>query len=418
MVLYVQTEPSQCLFPEPERTTSVQARSASMGPDRLRGKVQFLEQDVMREGVTDLSPSLTNVDDETTRELTRIWEQLLGIRPIRLDQNYFDLGGDSPLAVQLFAQIEKAFKVKLPLATLFEAPTIEELAGVLRREASTSSWSPLVAIQPAGSRPPFFCMHPHGGNVLIYRELSRHLGSDQPFYGLQSQGLDGGRAPLTRVEDMAALYVKQIRKVQSHGPYLLGGYCMGGTIAFEVAQQFQAEGERVALLALFDTINGSKFPQPSIWETSYYNCQRLMFHVANVLSLDLAEKVKFIREKIKSLRGRIPVWRSTLLDKLRKNPRTVSSESRALAQIWQGNLSASLNYVPKPYPGVIMDFRPLKQYRGYDKPELKWDRLAQGGQEIVVLPVNAPGMLAEPFVKHLAAALRRSIDGTISRGQA
>jgi len=134
MVLYVQTEPSQCLFPEPERTTSVQARSASVGPDRQGGKVQFLEQDVMREGVTDLSPSLTNVDDETTRELTRIWEQLLGIRPIRLDQNYFDLGGDSPLAVQLFAQIEKAFKVKLPLATLFEAPTIEELAGDVRSD--------------------------------------------------------------------------------------------------------------------------------------------------------------------------------------------------------------------------------------------------------------------------------------------
>src|SRR5882724_5854815 len=256
----------------------------------------------MAEQVTeDPTTQVSQIEEETTKELARIWRELLGVSSVGLDDNYFDLGGDSPLAVQLFAQIDKAFKVKLPLATLFEAPTIEELAGVLRREASTSSWSPLVAIQPAGSRPPFFCMHPHGGNVLIYRELSRHLGSDQPFYGLQSQGLDGGRAPLTRVEDMAALYVKQIRKVQSHGPYLLGGYCMGGTIAFEVAQQFQAEGERVALLALFDTINGSKFPQPSIWETSYYKCQRLMFHVANVLSLDLAEKVKFIREKIKSL---------------------------------------------------------------------------------------------------------------------
>src|SRR6266404_3196385 len=90
-------------------------------------------------------------EDDTTRRLARIWQDLLGVEPIGLDQNYFDLGGDSPLAVQLFAQIEKAFGVKLPLATLFEAPTIEELAGVLRREASTSSWSPLVAIQPAGS---------------------------------------------------------------------------------------------------------------------------------------------------------------------------------------------------------------------------------------------------------------------------
>jgi hypothetical protein len=107
-----------------------------------------------------------------------------------------------------------------------------------------------------------------------------------------------------------------------------------------------------------------------------------------------------------------------LLDRLRKNSRTVSSESGALARVWQGNLSACLNYVPKPYPGVITDFRPQKQYQGYDKPELKWDRLAQEDQEIIVLPVNAPGMLAEPFVKHLAAALKRSIDDAISRGQA
>ena len=396
----------------------MQARSGSVRPDPLGGDVQFLERDAVIRYVTDLSSGVITVEDETTRDLTRIWEQLLGVRPIHPDQNYFDLGGDSPLAVQLFAQIEKVFKVKLPLATLFEAPTIEEFVAILRRKASAPSWSPLVAIQPAGSRPPFFCMHPHGGNVLIYRDLSRHLGPDQPFYGLQSLGLDGGCAPLTRVEDMAALYVKQIRNIQAHGPYFIGGYCMGGTIAFEVAQQFQAEGERVALLALFDVLDWSKFPEPSIWEKSYYNCQRLIFHVANVLSLHHTEKVKFIREKIKSFRSRISVWRSMILDKLRGNSRTVTSESGALARVWQGNLSACLNYVPKPYPGVITDFRPQKQYRGYDQPELKWDRLAQGDQEIIVLPVNAPGMLAEPFVKHLAAALKRSIDDAISRGQA
>ena len=396
----------------------MQAQSGSVRPDPLGGDVQFLERDAVIRDVTDLSSGVTMVEDETTRDVTRIWEQLLGVRPIHPDQNYFDLGGDSPLAVQLFAQIEKVFKVKLPLATLFEAPTIEEFAGILRREASAPSWSPLVAIQPAGSRPPFFCMHPHGGNVLIYRDLSRHLGPDQPFYGLQSLVLDGGCAPLTRVEDMAALYVKQIRNIQAHGPYFIGGYCMGGTIAFEVAQQFQAAGERVALLALFDVLDWSKFPEPSIWEKSYHNCERLMFHAANVLSVDYAEKIKFIREKIKSFRSRIPVWRSMILDKLRKNSRTVSSESAGLARVWQGNLSACLNYVPKPYPGVITDFRPQKQYRGYDQPELKWDRLAQGDQEIIVLSVNAPGMLAEPFVKHLAAALKRSIDDAISRGQA
>src|SRR5271165_5886106 len=123
------------------------------------------------------------------------------------DQNYFDLGGDSSLAVQLFARIEKTFHVKLPLATLFEAPTIEELARILQQEARAvepSGWRPLVAIQPSGTRPALFCMHGAGGNVLIYRDLSRYLGAEQPFYGLQAQGLDGSCAPLTTIEEMAA----------------------------------------------------------------------------------------------------------------------------------------------------------------------------------------------------------------------
>src|SRR5271157_4658430 len=180
--------------------------------------------------------------DNTTRQLTCIWEDLLSVHPIEPDQNYFDLGGDSLLAVQMFAQIDKMFHVKLPVATLFEAPTIGELAQILYREAPKSRWSSVVTIQPKGSRPPFFCMHGAGGNVLIYRELSEHLGQDQPFYGLQSLGLDGSSEPQSRIEDMAASYVQEIRRTQAKGPYYLGGYCLGGTIAYEVAQQLRAQG--------------------------------------------------------------------------------------------------------------------------------------------------------------------------------
>src|SRR2546430_12979827 len=173
--------------------------------------------------------------DDTTAQLTRIWQELLGVEPIGIDQNYFDLGGDSILAVQLFAHIQKVFQVKLPVATLFEAPTIEELARILRREtAPASGWSPLVAIQPAGSRPPFFCVHGAGGNVLIYRDLSRHLGSDQPFYGLQAQGLDGTAECLTTAEDMAALYISGIRPGRPARPYLIGGSCLRATLAYAI----------------------------------------------------------------------------------------------------------------------------------------------------------------------------------------
>lgn len=348
--------------------------------------------------------------DETTELLTRIWQDLLGLSSINPDQNYFDLGGDSPLAVQLFARIEKTFHVKLPLATLFEAPTIEELAQVLRREMPSSGWSPLVAIQPMGLRPPFFCMHGAGGNVLIYRDLSMHLGPDQPFYGLQSQGLDGSCLPLTRVEDMAALYAKEIRRIQPCGPYFLGGYCLGGTIAFEVARQLHARGEKIALLALFDTMNWSKTHLPSVWAKSYHALERLSFHTANILRLDSAGKAKFFSEKWKILCSRFPVWYGMLLGTFRKNSPATKSDARILSQIWQANDRAAMEYVPRLYAGTVTDIRPAKQYRMFNKPGLKWEQLAEGGEKVVVLPVYPAGMLVEPFVKHLADALKKSIE--------
>jgi phthiocerol/phenolphthiocerol synthesis type-I polyketide synthase E len=380
----------------------------------LHPQEKMATEPVMNSVTTRVSVTL----DDTTRQLRRIWQQLLGIESVDLDQNYFDLGGDSILAVQLFAQIEQVFKVKLPVATLFDAPTIKELAQVLRRESPSSGWSPLVAIQTAGSRPPFFCIHGAGGNVLIYRELALNLGSDQPFYGLQSQGLDGSCAPLTRVEDMAALYVKEIRKVRPLGPYFLGGYCGGGTIAYEVAQQLSRSGDRVALLALFDSMNWSVFPPPTPLKKSYYNCQKLVFHAKNFLRLDWEGQSKFFREKLQILRSRIPIWRAMLLARLFRNSGPERSESRILGEIWENNDRAFSRYVPVPYSGVVTDFRPLKQYRMFDNPDARWDRLAQGGQEVVTLPVYPAGMLVEPYVKHLANALRMSIDRAMSSGQA
>jgi phthiocerol/phenolphthiocerol synthesis type-I polyketide synthase E len=349
--------------------------------------------------------------DATQRQLARIWEELLDVESIAADQNYFDLGGDSSSGVQMFAQIEKVFKVKLPLATLYEAPTIEELARIVRGEVESSGWSPLVAIQPSGSRPPFFCFHGAGGNVLNYQKLSQHLGSDHPFYGLQSQGMDGTSPLLTTIEEMAALYVKQIRKVQTYGPYFLGGYCMGGTVAYEVAQQLRASGETVALLALFDTMNWHKIPL-TFWSKSSYTCQQVIFHAANLIKSD--GKIRFFHEKLQVLWSRIPVWRDMLLTAFDRRQDSSASTSRLLGKIWQTNDRACWKYIPEAYPGAILDFRPTKQYRVFNKPDLKWDRLAQGGQRVFVLPVYPAGMLVEPFVKHLAAALRASMDEAIS----
>jgi thioesterase domain-containing protein/aryl carrier-like protein len=352
--------------------------------------------------------------DAVEQMLVQIWSGILRVRSISIRGNFFEMGGHSLLAVRLMAEIERLSKRRLPLATLYQAPTIEKLAQILRGEASSSGWSPLVAIQPSGSRPPLFCMHGAGGTVLIYRDLSRHLGLDQPFYGLQSQGLDGSRPPLQTIEEMAALYIRDIRRIQPHGPYFLGGYCGGGTIAYEVAQQLQADGEQVALLALFDTMNWSKIPT-TLWNKGSYSCQRLVFHAASFLSLNRRDQSRFLREKMEILRGRIPVWRGMLLAKFSKHRSSAASLSLLLARIWQTNDRACFQYVPKPCAGAVTDFRPLTQYRIFSKPDLKWDRLARGGQEVVVLPINPASMLVEPFVGHLADALRRSMDAAIER---
>ncbi len=352
-------------------------------------------------------------EDATARKLSVIWQEQLGVDSVSPDQNFFDLGGDSSLAVRMFSEIERVFGVKLPLATLYEAPTIEELARILRAEAPTSGWSPLVPIQPSGLRPPLFCIHGAGGTVLMYRELSHHLGDDQPFYGLQAQGLDGSTPPLTKVEDMAAVYVKEIRRKQSHGPYFIAGYCMGGTVAYEVAQQLCQRGETVALLALFDTMNWHAIPLTA-WSKISHARQQLFFHAASFLSLDSEGKTKFLKEKFRELKNRIPVWRGMLLSKFSQRSRDSVSDSLLLARIWQMNDRASWNYVAKPYPGKITDIRPARQYRIFSKPGSKWEQLAQGGQEVIVLPVNPATMLVEPFVEQLAVAVRKSIDSAMS----
>jgi len=363
------------------------------------------------------APTIAASKDTTTQQLARIWQELLGVESVGVDQNYFDLGGDSSLAVQLFARIEKLFRVKLPLATLFDAPTIEELARVVQQEAGAteaSGWSPLVPIQANGGRPVFFCIHGAGGNVLIYRELAKYMGSEQPFYGVQAQGLDGSRAPLKTIEEMAALYVKEIRRFQPHGPYYIGGYCMGGTLAYEVSRQLQVAGEDIALLALFDTMDWSKMRLPFFWAKASHELERLFFHAANFFRLDSDGRGKFFGQKVEALRNRLPVWHGMLLSRFAKRKKPADAPSMVLGQIWQANDLACVNYRPQPFAGMVTDFRPMKQYSMFRRPDVKFGRLAQGGEQVVVLPVYPAGMLVEPFVKHLAEALKKSIDQAAS----
>ncbi len=346
-------------------------------------------------------------------QLAKIWEQVLGIRVTSVRDNFFDLGGHSLLALQMFAQIEKTCHVRLPLATLYEAPAIESMARILESRAVSPRWNSLVEIQPHGSRPPFFCFHGEGGNVLIYRKLAQYLGPTQPFYGLQSQGLDGHSPLLKTIEEMAALYIKEIRAVQPHGPYLLGGYCLGGTVAYEAAQQLNAAGEEVALLALFDTMNWQNL-RMTAWTKGFMLFQRLIFHAAVLLKLDAAGKRKFFAGKFYDLRKRIPVWYGLLVSPFRRRSPSASG-LLVPAQVWRANHDAAANYVPRPWPGAVTDFRPARQYRALSKPDLKWDRLASGGERIVTIPGYPAVMLLEPYVRELAAMLSACIDEALDR---
>lgn len=395
--------------PSPVRRNSPSSWSESVTEFTLATSQQYLAESQFEQ--SDPASLSDRPNDDLTANLLLIWQQVLAVDSVAVDQNFFDLGGESSLAVQMFARVEEAFGVKLPLATLYEAPTVAELSAILRNEVPYAGWSPIVPIQTSGSRPPFFCMHGAGGNVLTYRQLSKHLGSDQPFYGLQCPGLDGKCPALTKIEDMARLYAREIRKVQPKGPYFLGGYCMGGTIAYEVAQQLTQTGENIALLALFDTMNWHKIPL-NIWTKGSHTLQQWYFHLAAFLCLDSSGQKKFLREKWAVLRNRIPVWRGTMLSFFGRQVSPAATDDLLLATIWETNDRASWSYLPKPYGGRVTDIRPAKQYRVFSKPDLKWDELAQAGQQTITLPVYPGSMLVEPFVAQLAAALRNCLDAT------
>jgi pimeloyl-ACP methyl ester carboxylesterase len=191
--------------------------------------------------------------DAVELRLAAIWEDLLGVTPGARD-SFFSLGGHSLLAVRLMSRIARDLGQQLPLSVLFQAPTLEGLAAVLRARGCTlaSSGSPLVTLAAGGAGAPFFCVHPIGGSVFCYLDLARRLGGGRPFYALEARGLQAGEEPGGSVEEMAGRYLAAVRAVQPVGPYLLGGWSFGALVALEMARRLEEQGERVALLALFD----------------------------------------------------------------------------------------------------------------------------------------------------------------------
>lgn len=351
--------------------------------------------------------------DPLELQLTKIWENVLGVKRIGIRDNFFDLGGHSLLAVQLFTQIEKMTGKNLPLVTLFQAPTVEQLAVILRDEGWIAPWSSLVAIQPGGSRPPFYCIHGVGGNIVEYLHLARYLGEDQPFYGVQAQGLDGKRPRHNTAEEMAAHYIVEIRALQPEGPYFLGGSSFGGSVAYEIARQLHAQGQKVGLLALFDTNGpgyGKLLPTTTYFKKRLYELkQRAEMHFSNLALLEPENRPEYVREKAGKVRKRIRIRFREFKRAIRKKM-GMAPLPMAIKKVQESGNRAADIYVPQPYQGKVTLFRATQQPKGiYPDPTLGWEKLALGGLEIHDVPGHHGAIVREPRVRLLAKKLNECL---------
>ncbi len=235
--------------------------------DKLRAtRLEPVEQTGAVEGFDRPSGAPDYVAPSTgaERALAKIWGDLLGYQSIGVHDNFFDMGGNSLLGVRLFAAVRKRFSVSLPLATLFQAQTIADLASLLADPeqevvTSTAGWSPMVCLKPgAPGHAPVFFIHGSRGNVLVFKAFADRVRAEQPVYALQAAGVDGKMAPDETIEAMAERYLAAIRKVQPTGPYSLAGYSGGGVIAYEIARRLKGAGDSASMLMLIDTLEPSQ----------------------------------------------------------------------------------------------------------------------------------------------------------------
>jgi len=307
----------------------------------------------------------------------------------------------------VFSEIERLTGKNLPLATLFRASTVGQLADVLRKDGWSPPWSSLVPIDPGGSQLPLFLVHGAEGNVLLYRQLARYLGPDQPVYGFQSQGLNGNGSFHASIEEMASHYVRELVALQPSGPCRLGGYCLGGAIAFEMAQRLQAQGERVGLVAMLDTYNNNMLPQSKLRALPLLHLlQNVWFHGANFCLVGNKNRWNFVREKWDVALTRVGIRLRALYHALCawSSPGLQNSYPHLLVK--RVNDHAAMQYVPRPYSGRVAVIRPKGSFWGLDHPSLGWGEVVRDGLEIREIPVYPKGMLIEPFVQMLAAELK------------
>jgi thioesterase domain-containing protein/acyl carrier protein len=347
--------------------------------------------------------------DSIEHQLLQIWQELLPNSLFGINDNFFELGGHSLLAVRLMSRMQERFGIKVQMQTLFQAATIENLASVLRAQSPSIAWSPLVKIYSGGDKLPFYCVHPLVGMVFCYYSLLPYLNNSQhPFYGLQAAGLYDDQRPFNTIEEMASCYLKAVRESQPNGPYLLGGWSLGGLIAFEMAQQLIKQGEQVALLAIIDT------PAPNLLDGPLPQSDDV------VLMAEMATGLFHIEVSADELRNfGSEAERLNHLLIVGKNNNCISKDltvedAQKMYQVLKSSRQAMRNYTAEVYPDKITLLRAEtvmtqwpENYRSavQEAESLGWHRLSAQPIEVETIPGNHRTMMDEPNVKILAARL-------------
>ncbi|MBV9792200.1 MAG: amino acid adenylation domain-containing protein [Chloroflexi bacterium] len=342
--------------------------------------------------------------DRWELHLARLWQELLHSGPLSIHDNFFRRGGDSLLAARLVARIGQELGRQIPVARLIGAPTIAQIAALLRQQPTDQPWSPLVEIQPGADRPPLFCVHPIGGHVLCYVTLAQQIGPEQPVFGLQVRGLEDNQEPSRTIAEMAAEYLAALREVQPHGPYLLLGWSFGGVVAFEMAQQLLRDGEAIALLAIVDSsldppIKAAPTPAEEVlnlaWGMGGIFGKELGITAEDLAGLDQAQQLQFLLERAQSQEV-VPA--DLGLDQLQR-----------YLGVFRASIEAAHSYVPRAYPQPML----LLQAEQAD-PERQavlvadWHAVAAGGLSVERVPGNHYSMMRQP--ERMAELLRHEIE--------
>ena len=348
--------------------------------------------------------------------LARMWCEVLGLERVGVHENFFFLGGDSLLAVRLFAQIEKTLGQRLPLITLCKEPTIAELARVLQEPATPGARAEIIALQAHGSRPPLVFLPSMVGDIWYPQAITRNLSPDQPVYGIQPSRKAEPFAPL---EELAQRYVELLRGFQHEAPYYLAGYSFAGLLAYEMARQLFARGQSVALLALIDTT-----PRP--FRSDAVGAWRILSNAMFWLLDDLlqtgpkelvARFRRHARATRKAQRSFFSAFPSTQIELEALFP--VDHLPPSYRAAMEANLQASRQYVCQPYAGRVTLLRARTRPLFRPAPaDLGWGKLALGGVDVHIVPGNHGTILRPPYVQHLGQHLQAALDGAASQRSA